>query len=84
MSLSLTPETERRIAEQLQKGRYQSADEVIVAALALLDERERRLAELRQQIEVGVEQIDRGQVTDGEVVFDRLLNRLNQKSDDEE
>jgi antitoxin ParD1/3/4 len=82
MSLSLTPETERRIAEQLQKGRYQSADEVIVAALALLDERERRLAELRQQIEVGAEQIDRGQVTDGEVVFDRLLNRLNQQPDE--
>lgn len=83
MSLSLTPETERRIAEQLQKGRYQSADEVIVAALALLDERERRLAELRQQIEVGVEQINRGQVTDGEVVFDRLFNRLNQQPDEE-
>ncbi len=83
MSLSLTPETERRIAEQLQKGRYQSADEVIVAALALLDERERCLAELRQQIDVGAEQIDRGQVTDGEVIFDRLFNRLNQQPDEE-
>jgi antitoxin ParD1/3/4 len=66
MSLSLTPETEKRIAEQLKSGRYQSADEVILAGLELLDKREQRLAELRQQIEIGAEQISQGRVTEGE------------------
>ena len=83
MSLSLAPETEKLISAQLASGRYQSADELILAGLQLLDERERRLEQLRQQIEVGAEQIVRGRVTDGEEVFDRLLNKLHQKSERE-
>ncbi|MBO9998132.1 MAG: type II toxin-antitoxin system ParD family antitoxin [Cyanobacteria bacterium SID2] len=82
MSLSLTPETEKRIVEQLKSGRYQSADEVILAGLKLLDKREQRLAELRQQIEIGAEQISKGHVTDGEQVFDRLFDRLHQESNE--
>lgn len=80
MSLSLTSETEQMIALQLATGRYQSADEVILAGLVLLDERERRLTELRQQIEIGAEQIRRGKTVDGELVLDRLLTKLHQQS----
>lgn len=76
MTLSITSEIEQRITIQLNSGRYQSADEVILAALELLDQREQRLVELRQQIDLGAEQIAQGKVTDGEVVFDCLLNRL--------
>ena len=82
MSLSLTPEIEQRIADKLNQGGYQSADEVILAALKLLDKREQYLAKLRQQIEVGERQIQQGKVTDGEVVFNRLLNRLQQQTSD--
>lgn len=46
MSLSLTPEIEQRIAHKLNQGRYQSADEMILAALELLDKREQYLAEI--------------------------------------
>lgn len=81
MSLSLTPEIEQRIFAQLNSGRYQSADEVVLAGLELLDQREQRLTELRQQIELGEEQINQGKVTDGEVVFNRLLSRLQQSED---
>lgn len=81
MSLSLTPETEQRITDQLSRGSYQSADELILAGLQLLEEREKRLTQLRQQIEVGAEQIARGRVTDGEQVFDRLLHKLQQQPD---
>lgn len=80
MSLSLTSETEQLIAVQLAGGRYQSADEVILAGLALLDERERRLTELRRQVEIGAEQIMQGRTVDGELVLDRLLTRLHQQS----
>jgi|GEM_PF-1173497 len=78
MSLSLTPATEKRITDQLARGRYESADELILAGLQLLEAREQRLTQLRQQITVGAEQIAQGRVTDGEQVFDRLLNQLHQ------
>jgi len=78
MSLSLTPTTEKLITEQLARGPYESADELILAGLQLLEAREERLTQLRQQIAVGAEQIAQGRVTDGEQVFDRLLNQLQQ------
>jgi antitoxin ParD1/3/4 len=80
MTLSITSEIEQRITIQLNSGRYQSADEVILAALELLEQREQKLVELRKQIDIGAEQIAQGKVTDGEVVFDRLLNRLQPQS----
>ena len=80
MTLSITSEIEQRITIQLNSGRYQSADEVILAALELLDQREQKLVELRKQIDIGAEQITQGKGTDGEVVFDRLLNRLQPQS----
>jgi len=78
MSLSLTPETERAVAEKVNSGRYQSADEVIREGLRLLEERDRtlndqRLTELRQKIAVGTEQIAKGQVLEGDGVLDRLV-----------
>jgi putative addiction module CopG family antidote len=41
MKISLSPEIERRIAEQVRSGRYRSADEVVSEGLELLQERER-------------------------------------------
>jgi hypothetical protein len=38
-----------------------------------------RIEELRQQIAIATEQIAKGQVTDGEVVFDRLREKLRHK-----
>ncbi len=78
MNLSLTPEIEQRIADQLKQGHYQSAHEVILAALDLLDRRQQYLTELRQDIAIGATQIEQGQVIDGEQVFDSILNRLQQ------
>ena len=80
MTLSITSEIEQRITIQLNSGRYQSADEVILAALELLEQREQKLVELRKQIDIGAVQITQGKVTDGEIVFDRLLNRLQPQS----
>ncbi len=62
MTLLLTPETERAIAEQVERGRYSTANEVVLEALRLLSERdraddERRLEELRAKIAIGTEQI---------------------------
>ncbi|WP_306297026.1 type II toxin-antitoxin system ParD family antitoxin [Nostoc sp. C052] len=61
---------------QLASGRFTNADDVINEAFKLLQEREQRLEELRQKISVGTEQIAKGQVTDGEVVFARLQEKI--------
>jgi antitoxin ParD1/3/4 len=76
MNVSLTPELEASIDARVASGRYQSASEVVRAGLRLLEaeeqQREAALAEVRQKIEVGLEQIRRGEVFDGEAVFDEL------------
>ena len=84
MSLSLTPEVEQALAEKVKSGRYQSADEVILEGLRLLEERDRsverqRLDELRQKIAIGTEQIAKGQVRNGEIVIEQLLENIRRK-----
>lgn len=57
MNLSLTPETQQRITAQLAASSYQSADELVLAGLQLLDQRQQRLNELRDRINIGTEPI---------------------------
>ena len=84
MSIALRPETERQIEDQMKSGGYSSPDDVVHAALkALEDDRRGRLTEieeLRQQIAIGLEQLDRGEGVDGEQAFDELLGELETDS----
>jgi len=77
MDIALKLEYQQFIQSQIEKGNYANVDEVISAAFRLLEERERWLEELSQKIAVGTEQIARGQVTDGEIVFTRLQEKIN-------
>ncbi|MEH1920999.1 type II toxin-antitoxin system ParD family antitoxin [Nostoc sp.] len=76
MYIQIKPELEQFIQAQLASGRFTNADDVINEAFKLLQEREQRLEELRQKISIGTEQIAKGQVTDGEVVFARLQEKI--------
>ncbi|MEH2085301.1 type II toxin-antitoxin system ParD family antitoxin [Nostoc sp.] len=76
MYIQIKPELEQFIQAQLASGRFTNADDVINEAFKLLQEREQRIEELRQKISVGTEQIAKGQVTDGEVVFARLQEKI--------
>ncbi|MHC5738418.1 type II toxin-antitoxin system ParD family antitoxin [Nostoc sp.] len=76
MYIQIKPELEQFIQAQLASGRFTNADDVINEAFKLLQEREQRLEELRQKIAVGTEQIAKGEVTDGEVVFARLQEKI--------
>lgn len=49
MTLLLTPETERAIADRVKSGRYSTADEVVLEALRLLSERDRAEDERRHR-----------------------------------
>jgi antitoxin ParD1/3/4 len=66
MNISLTREFENYVTQKVESGLYHSASEVIRDGLRLLKQRDElhqsRLAELRKDIAVGIDQADRGQV----------------------
>jgi antitoxin ParD1/3/4 len=82
MNVSLTPELEQLVAEKVESGRYTSASEVIREALRLLEEqdqlRQNRLAAVRQKIDRGLSQLDRGEGIPADQAKSRL-RRINKK-----
>jgi antitoxin ParD1/3/4 len=67
MNIQLKPEQEKFIQEKIASGEYSNADDVISQAFKLLEARETKIRELREQIAIGTEQIANGQVTDEEL-----------------
>lgn len=65
MNVSLTPQLERIVNEKVASGLFGSASEVVREALRLLHERDQlrdlRLEELRKEIRIGIDQLDRGE-----------------------
>jgi antitoxin ParD1/3/4 len=76
LNVSLTPELEQFVQSRVASGLYQTASEVIREGLRLLEERERTretaLEELRAKIRRGIEQADRGELLDGDAVFEEI------------
>lgn len=76
MNVSLTPELEAFVSSRISSGRYQSASEVVRAGLRLLEqeelEREVARRDIEQKIALGLEQARRGELLDGDEVFDEL------------
>jgi len=80
MSLELDPELDKAIDELVASGGYDSKQEVVREAVALLKSREvlreESFERLRKEIQIGIEQLDRGEAFDGEQVFEELLRGL--------
>jgi antitoxin ParD1/3/4 len=79
MNLSLNPELESFIQQEITNGKYATPDEVIEAALHLLNRRnsyDRWAIEIGEKIDVAVAQIDRGEGLDGDEVFAKLRAKL--------
>lgn len=76
LNISLTPELEEFVQSRVASGRYQTASEVIREGLRMLEEREhgRELAmrELRARLRRGMEQAERGELHDGDAVFEEI------------
>jgi antitoxin ParD1/3/4 len=70
MNVSLTPELNGFVQQKVQSGMYHSASEVVRAGLRLLKEHESsyqfELDRVRQEIEIGAAQIERGEYTEYE------------------
>jgi antitoxin ParD1/3/4 len=79
MNLSLTPELESFIQQEITDGKYATPDEVIEAALNLLNQRnssDRWAIEIGEKVDVAIAQIDRGEGLDGNEVFAGLKAKL--------
>ncbi len=80
MPITLPPELEQFIQIQVASGKYASVDEVFLAGIKLLEERERlyqgRFKELRREVMVGVEEAEQGELLDAETVISGLQEKL--------
>lgn len=80
MDIILNPEQEQFIQEKLKSGKYETVDEVIIEAFRLLEERDKHyeqwVEETRKKVTVGLEQLDRGEGNEVEVVINRLKDKI--------
>jgi putative addiction module CopG family antidote len=79
MNISLSPETQKLLDEQLKAGDYRSADEILHAALeALRDAENVELDdELLDSIDEAEDQIERGEGRDWKDVREQIKARLS-------
>ena len=79
MTIALTPEQEKLVANKVATGHYHSPNQVIDEGLRLLAAQDQLLElgldRLRQEIAVGLEQLKAGQGLPGEQVFEALRQR---------
>ncbi len=82
MNITLKPEQAELIQQKLNSGKYNNADEVITAALELLERRDREdrtwVEETREKVDVAIEELRRGEGIDGELVVTQLQEKLRQ------
>jgi len=87
MNISLTPELTQFVKDLVDSGLYHSSSEVVRDGLRLLRQREQirqmRLEELRRELAIGIEQLDRGECVEmDEGFFDRIRARALGKLDE--
>ena len=84
MNVSLTPELESLVQQKVQSGLYTSASEVVREALRLLNDRDtiqqQRMAELKREIKIGLDQLNRGEgIAHNEQSLSALFNEVKQE-----
>ena len=83
MSVSLTPELEKLVKAEMKRGQYKSATEVVLEGLRLVRLRREKLAALRREIQVGIDEIERGEYreyTSVEELFDDIEARVAKRA----
>jgi antitoxin ParD1/3/4 len=85
MNVSVGQEFEEFVRSKVESGDYASVSEVVRDGLRLLREKEKlfeaRLHSLRGEIQKGIDQIEQGEVRDGETVMAELRAKLLSRMD---
>ena len=86
MNVSLTPALEKLVNDRVRSGMYSSASEVVREALRLLNDQEKlrrqKLEDLRKEIQIGIDQIERGEGVPLDIgkIKARLRKRLQEQN----
>lgn len=83
MEISMTPKLEKFVNLKIASGEFGSASEVIHEALRLMDEVEKErkleLEELRREIQVGIDEAERGDVRDAKEAIREIREQYRQE-----
>ena len=83
MALSLPPELRQLAARQLASGKYTSLEEILLAGLQALADRERvyqgRFEDLRQDVLIGAAEAEHGLLLDAAAEIDVIRQRLQER-----
>jgi antitoxin ParD1/3/4 len=83
VNISITPELHAFLQNRVKSGRYQTTSEVVREALRLLErqekEREESLRQLKSKLKRGATQAERGELIDGDEVFDELRELIEER-----
>jgi antitoxin ParD1/3/4 len=83
VNISLTPELDAFLQSRVKSGRYQTTSEVVREALRLLErqerEREEAFQQLKAKLERGAAQAERGELLDGDEVFEDLGKMIEER-----
>jgi len=86
MIVTLPPQLENFVNERVRSGAFKTESDVIAEALRALQDREAEIAEvrewLRKELQIGIDQIRRGECIDGEVAMERLRLRILARRDE--
>jgi antitoxin ParD1/3/4 len=80
MTFDLTPEFERAVLERVRSGRYKSTDEVLRACIEALEREERSLEELRRDVKVGLDELERGEGIPGKEAFEQIREDVRKRT----
>ena len=73
MNITLTPDSEHYLREQIASGKFPTADDVIAEALRRMREYDQKMDELRRDIAIGIEEAEQGLTTEfNEAVLERI------------
>ena len=82
MSITLEPEQEKFIQEQVARGRFKSANEVLAHALVLLEQKYREdeawIEDVREKVDEARAGVARGEVLPLETVVAQLQDKFRQ------
>jgi antitoxin ParD1/3/4 len=80
MNISLTRELEQYVHDKVSSGLYTSASEVVRTSLRLMHAQEglqtQRISQLNQAIDIGLEQLAKGQKVEGSVSYEKMKNKI--------
>jgi antitoxin ParD1/3/4 len=83
VNISLTPELDAFLQSRVKSGRYQTTSEVVREALRLLErqekERDEAFRQLKAKLRRGAAQAERGNLIDGDEVFEELRQLIEER-----